>query len=108
MASEHVLGPLQPFSCGSTVMPSAFAVFRSLYPHQRTRTRAAFCLADSLCLDQLPLLLEFDVFPRVGVARGDRWKHVLPFLGCDAWTNCVHEGVTEYRHEIVVFQDCPL
>src|SRR5262245_21103561 len=56
-------------------------------------------------LDPLPLLLELDVFPRVGVARGDGREHVLPFLGSDARADCVHEGVTEYRHDEVVFQD---
>src|SRR6516165_12089541 len=56
----------------------------------------------------VPLLLEFDVLPRIGVARGDRGKHVLPLVSRDARTDGVHESVAKNRYQVVILQDCAL
>src|SRR5262249_59102399 len=54
------------------------------------------------------LLLEFDVLPRIGVARGDRGKHVLPPVSRDARTDGVHESVAKNGYQVVILQDCAL
>src|SRR6516165_10986957 len=64
------------------------------------------CMADAFV--SVPLLLEFDVLPRIGVARGDRGKHVLPPVSRDARTDGVHESVAKNGYHVVILQDCAL
>src|SRR6516164_4460485 len=56
----------------------------------------------------VPLLLEFDVLPRIGVARSDRGKHVLPPVSRDARTDGVHESMAKNGYHVVILQDCAL
>src|SRR5262249_14837878 len=53
--------------------------------------------------------LELDFLPRIGISGGKRGgKHVLPFLGGDARSDAVHEGMAEHRDEIGILQNLAL